>query len=116
MKSVSAVILAIFFFSQITFAELNCASVGTASCRTTDGFCFEFIESESADTETFETVCSSSEGEFNTGTCGSQFEGVTCLVESNPIFPIMRFEKDLEEEVSTQLCSGLNGKLCPVKK
>lgn len=108
-------ILAMLLFCQVAVAELNCSSVGTASCRTTDGFCFEFIASESSDPETWEAVCSGSEGEFAPETCGSQFQGPTCIIESNSFFPILRFEKDLDAEVSTQMCSSLKGSLCPLK-
>ncbi len=91
---------------------LDCSSVGTFSCATNEGLCFEYTPSETMAEAQFKSYCNIFEGTFSASGCENKFNVGTCLVESNPMMSITRFDENFDQEAAEIFCSSMSGEFC----
>ncbi len=96
-----------------TNPEITCASVGVASCMTSEGMCLEFFAIEGADPEMWENMCMSFGGEFQETPCGQANIALSCLSQMNPMMPMTRYTTDFDLEAAKMACTGMGGTICP---
>ncbi len=113
MKNLSAILFAVTLSTQ-ALAEITCQTKADASCKTSDGICFEYFETETSDIEVFEGMCEQSEGEFAEVACDPSLVELKCLTTSNPVMPVMNFLKEgFSREDAAMTCNMMSGKVCP---
>ena len=113
----SRLIVGIFLFTSITFsslalAELNCQSIGATSCKTTEGFCVEFIKNPIITSEVESNVCETLGGVYSISPCELSKLILTCINKNNQFIPLLRFDTEFGLELATQMCSYLGGSSC----
>lgn len=106
------VLMTLITSSGLIHAELTCQSVGVASCKTSDGFCVEYVESEDSDPDMWENYCGGFGGEFVASPCDQSESILTCINQNNMLMPIMRFNNEFEIDMAGQMCSMMGGTTC----
>lgn len=106
------VLMTLITSSGLIHAELTCQSVGVASCKTANGFCVEYVESEDSDPDMWENYCEGFEGEYAASACDQSETLLTCINQSNMLMPLLRFNNEIEMDMATQMCSMMGGKTC----
>lgn len=108
-----AMLLALMI-STISFAQsdVNCQTVGAASCLTEEGMCIEFIASDDADPDMWMGMCSSFGGEYAENPCDMSKVVMTCLNPNNMVMPITRFMDGFDLETANQFCTMMGGQVC----
>lgn len=112
-RSIGAIFLFVSVaFSNLALAELNCQSAGTSSCKTTEGFCVEFIKNPIITSEIEANVCERLGGLYSASPCDQSKLILTCVNKNNQYIPLLRFDTEFGLEQATQMCDYLGGSSC----